>query len=334
MATMTGGSNVAADMTNAVVGEKIEAKDIPGALNAGWDMYFEWAEKNHSAWSEAFKYAEQQRIDESQRWRDYYKKVYSGDWAWWKKITMFALNGIQLWALWKQFRQQKEIADRTYEVADRQQKIAEELFDFYKNVYYPHEIALGNQINNSTYCADYEGTGDRFENNVERAFARARADMLSCSGSICRPFSVDHLQQWEVEKAQHLVNARNNAYRYEETRKETKDNRWLEVRFKYIQIGKEVSRSGQEGFMKAFGTFSAFGADPGAALSRLLGTFSNTVGQMISSPVAPQGNGMPLGGPGSVTFAPFLSSVRQTGDVQVGKHSSTKIDRSKQKTGG
>lgn len=303
-------------------GQNVNAKTMPGTLNAGWDYYFQWAEKDFSAWSKQFDYAENKRREEERRWREYYKKVYNDDYSFYKKMIMFALNAVQLWALWKQFRQQKKIADQTYDIANRVQVIAEEMFAFYKSTYYPQEIAMNNQINgyfDNPYCANYDGTGGRFEGNVRNAFAKAKAGLMRCSSSVCGGLTEAELKQFEVETYKAMGNARNMAYRYEETKKENKDSKWLELRMKWIQVGRNISEQGQGGVMKAFGTFSNFGADPGAALSTLLGTLSNTVGQMISSPTSPDGSINKVQTPSTVPFAPFFSGVRTSGDLQPAK---------------
>lgn len=294
---------------------------FPGALNTGWTDYYQWASKDYSAWSSAFDEAESARIEESRRWLEYYNTVYSEDMSWWKKLTMFALNGVQLWALWKQFQQQRDLADKTHDIAERVQKIAEELFSFYKETYYPHEIALSKQINGyfeNPYCANYSGTGDKFDNNMKLAFRAARESVTRCTSSICAPFTDSDNLSWEIEQMQAIGNARNGAYRYEELRKDTKDNKWLELRMKFIQIGRNVSQDGQNGIMKAFNTFSSFGADPGAALSQMLGVLSNTVGQMISSPTAPKSDLSQLKS-SNLLYQPFFGNVMQSGDVQPAK---------------
>lgn len=299
-----------------------QADKTPGALNAGWEYYFQWADKDHSAWSQAFQDAENWRREEDQRWREYYKRVYIDDYGWVKKLTMIALNAIQLWALWRQFRMQKKISDQTYDIANRVQNIAEEMFAFYKQTYYPQEVAMNDQINgyfDNPYCADYDGTGGRFEGNVRMAFARAKANALRCSSQVCGGFSDAQSKRFEIDTYQAIANARNNAYRYEEVKKEAKDSKWLELRMKWIQIGRNLSEQGQNGVMKAFNTFSSFGADPGAALSTLLGTLSNTVGQIINSPTAPDGSINKIDNPSTVPYAPFFSGVRTSGDLQPAK---------------
>lgn len=296
-----------------------DADYMPGALHQGWEHYYEWANKDHEAWKDAFLKAECQRLQESERWLTYYKDVYEKDNAWWKKLTMYALNAIQLWALWKQFRQQKEIADRTYEIADRTQVIAEELYKFYESVYQPHESEISKQITdyfNGGQCVEYD-LADRFERNVQHSFTKAKANMLRCTSSHCGSFTEAMMKQFAIETAQAVGNARTGAFRYAELLKESKDAFYLELRMKFIQIGRNISSDGQNGVMKAFGTFSNFGADPGSALNQLLGTFSHMMGSQISAPVMQTGQ-MPQM-PNQPYHVPYIPRVTQSGDVQQGK---------------
>lgn len=295
--------------------------DYPGALNAGWSDYFQWAVKDYEAWEALFDEAEAQRVKENDRWFKYYKSVYEDDMSWWKKIILFALNGVQLWALWKQFEQQKDLADKTYDLASRVQVIAEELFAFYKGTYLPQESALGGQISSyfgGAQCVNYEVSGKRFEDNMRTAFRVARNSLTRCTSSNCAPFTANDALSWAVEQSQALGNARNSAYRHEETLKDYKDGKWLDLRLKFIQVGRKVSADGQDGIMAAFSTFSSFGADPGAALSQLLGTLSNTVGQMISSPTAPNGQ-IPDYNKSNWLYQPYVANVMQSGDIHRAK---------------
>lgn len=295
--------------------------DYPGALNAGWSDYFQWAVKDYEAWEALFDEAEAQRVKENDRWFKYYKSVYEDDMSWWKKIILFALNGVQLWALWKQFEQQKDLADKTYDLANRVQVIAEELFAFYKGTYLPQESALGGQISSyfgGAQCVNYEVSGKRFEDNMRTAFRVARNSLTRCTSSNCTPFTANDALSWAVEQSQALGNARNSAYRHEETLKDYKDGKWLDLRLKFIQVGRKVSADGQDGIMAAFNTFSSFGADPGAALSQLLGTLSNTVGQMISSPTAPNGQ-IPDYNKSNWLYQPYVANVMQSGDIHRAK---------------
>lgn len=290
---------------------------FPGAMNSGWEDYYQWASKDFGAWQGAFQKAECERLKESKRWLAYYDQVYNDDMAFWKKVTMYALNGIQLWALWKQFRQQKEIAKRTYDIANRIQTVGEEMYNFYEKTYQPQEEALNNQINGhfDGSCIDYS-IADRFGANVARAFGQVKAGLFRCNSSHCQAPTASMMKQFEIEKAQSIGNARTGAYRWAEMVKEHKDMFYLEMRMKFIQVGRGISVDGQNGIMKAFGTFSNFGADPGAALSKLLDTFSNTLGMVLNDKVAPTGK---VPNFQSQTFEPFMTRVKQSGDVQQGK---------------
>ena len=88
-------------------------------------------QENYKKWGEKFKSAESARRAQEDQWREFYKQVYEEENSWWKNLILFALNGIQLWALAEQYKQQKEIADRTYDIANRQQAIAEEMYNIY-----------------------------------------------------------------------------------------------------------------------------------------------------------------------------------------------------------
>lgn len=318
------------DIKGALAGAKVEESKIPGSLNQGWEDYFHWAERNHDAWSAAFNEAENQRVKESERWLEYYEKVYEADQSMWKKLTMFALNGVQIWALWKQFRQQKEIAKRTYEIANRIQSVAEELYDFYKKVYQPHEDALNQQIISyfkDGSCINYDDLAERFERNTRQAFARSKLNSQRCSSSYCGSMTSAMEKQWEIEVAQAVGNSRTGSYRYSELIKETRDTAYLELRMKWIQIGRGVSENGQNGIMKAFNTFSSFGADPGAALNQLLGTLSNTIGGLMVDPIMPRGNANPLGDKSIIPYDFFLNRVRQSGDFQPAKANKVQTQR-------
>lgn len=311
---------------NEKSGSVKSAEEMPGTLTQGWEIYAQWGRFNHSAWSSAFNTAEENRQKEDDRWREYFEKVYDNDMGFYKKMTMFALNAIQLWALWKQFKQQKEIADKTYEVADRQQRIAEEMFAFYLDNYRPQESALNAQIQgyfDSPYCPDYSGTGARFADNMTNAFERVKADLLRCNSGNCSEFTPAMHKQWAIEQAQSVTNATTYAYRYEELRKETEDLLYRNLRVKWVSLGRNVTREGQTGLMSAFQTFNGMGADPGGALNQLLGTLANTVGSAMTSSVTPNGNATPIEKPSVIPYDIFLHRVRQSGDLQLGKASKT-----------
>lgn len=301
----------------------IPESEIPSTATSDWDLYLRWAILQHDSMGAAFRKAEDLRKLEDDRWLKYYQKVYENDWKWWQKVVFLALNAIQLWALWRQFRDQKDLADKQWDIAIRIQTIAEEMFAFYEGHYRPQEVALSRQIDdyfNNPKCIDYNQTAGRFEANVRSAFLRSKGDFLRCSSQHCGFVTPGLLGGYEFEMAKAVSNARTGAFRYDELRKEYLDDKWLDYRMRLIQIGRNISDDGQSGFMKAFNTFKAFGADPGAALSQLLTTFSSFMGSLISSPIAPTGKMDFMGNaPPVIPWEAMLTSVRQTGDIHQGK---------------
>lgn len=88
---------------------------------------------------------------------------------------------------------------------------------------------------------------------------------------------------------------------------------------KYIQIGRDIASQGQNGVMKAFQTFSAFGADPGAALGQLLGTISYTLGSQQNQSVNTLGQMPTIQDVPSLIYQPWLNGIKLNGDLQPAK---------------
>ena len=245
------------------------------------DHHLNQIKSNHEAWAKEFEAAEKARREEEKEWQKFYWEVYTEDTAWWKSTIMFALNGIQLWALTKQYEQQKEIADRTFDLANRQLKIAERMYDQYKAQFQPHETALGGQINGyfaSPYKPQYKATGGRM-------MATARLQMVG-----------------KRREAKLISAGMNSAVKYENSRADRMENKWLQARMAMTQAGRGLASQGVEGANASAKAFASFGADPGAALSSLLGTAAYTIGGLISSPSRPQYS--PSGGSYGTIYRP------------------------------
>lgn len=243
--------------------------------------------ENHDKWATNFAQAEANRRKEEREWREFYAEVYGEETSTWKTYVMLALNGIQLWALYTQYKQQKEIADRTYDLANRQQTIAEELYSIYKSVYQPHETAFGKQIDNyfaKPYEPQTDITAGRFVVNARMAMLGKRREVLMCASQYCTGAVTQSLKDLVVQEANLVGNAANSAYKYEQLRKDKMDDKWVNIRLAFVRMGRGLSASGTKGIAEAFEAFHSFGADPGAALSRLLGTIAYTVGGIIPNP--------------------------------------------------
>lgn len=286
------------------------------ALKARVDHELTEQRKNYTSWAKKFEAAEDQRRIEENNWREFYKKVYEEENTWWKDLIFYVLNGIQLWALVQQYNQQKEIADRVYDLANRQQSLAEEMYSHYKAQYQPHEIALGKQIDNyfaNPYRPQYDTTGGRFVVNARAQMTGKRREVLMCAGQYCTGAVKTALRDLAVKEANLVGNAMNSAIKYENLREQRMEDKWLQVRLSFIQTGRGVSGQAVTGIDGALTAFSRFNADPGAALSQLLGTAAYTIGGIIPSPnssrAAPIVEATPAYTRGSATTPRYVSSV-------------------------
>lgn len=286
------------------------------ALKARVDHELAEQRKNYASWAKKFTEAEDQRRIEENNWREFYKKVYEEENTWWKDLIFYALNGIQLWALVQQYNQQKEIADRVYDLANRQQSLAEEMYGHYKAQYQPHEIALGKHIDNyfaNPYRPQYDTTGGRFVVNARAQITGKRREVLMCASQYCTGAVKTALRDLAVREANLVGNAMNSAIKYENLREQRMEDKWLQVRLSFIQTGRGVSGQAVTGIDGALTAFSRFNADPGAALSQLLGTAAYTIGGIIPSPnssrAAPIVEATPAYTRGSATTPRYVSSV-------------------------
>lgn len=286
------------------------------ALKARVDHELTEQRKNYTSWAKKFEAAEDQRRIEENNWREFYKKVYEEENTWWKDLIFYVLNGIQLWALVQQYNQQKEIADRVYDLANRQQSLAEEMYSHYKAQYQPHEIALGKQIDNyfaNPYRPQYDTTGGRFVVNARAQMTGKRREVLMCASQYCTGAVKTALRDLAVREANLVGNVMNSAIKYENLREQRMEDKWLQVRLSFIQTGRGVSGQAVTGIDGAVTAFSRFNADPGAALSQLLGTVAYTIGGIIPSPnssrAAPIVEAAPAYTRGSATTPRYVSSV-------------------------
>lgn len=265
--------------------------------------------ENHEKWYSKFKEAEAVRREEEKNWRKYYEKVHKSESSWWQTVILFALNGIQLWALTKQYKQQEEIADRTYNLANRQLRIADEMYGFYKKQYQPQETELAKHIDDyfaNPYRQQYEVTSGRFVVNAKMKFIGKRREALMCASQYCTGALSTQLNDIAKAEANAVANAMNSAVKYEDLREQKMKEKWLGVRLSFVQAGRGVNGQAIRGIDGAVSAFHSFGADPGAALSQLLTTIARGVGSIIPSP---QNNAVPQG---EVRSAPVFRTYTPT----------------------
>lgn len=271
---------------------KDQANEQNKILKERLDAETQKTKDNHAAWAGEFQKAEQQRRTEEKNWRKFYADVYDSEKKWYHYVAMFALNGVQLWALTQQYKQQKEIASHTYELANRQLKLAEQMYSYYKEQFQPHEAAMSKQLDNyfaNPYRPQYDITAGRFALNARMQMIGKRRDVLLCASEYCTGATTQALQDLALQEATLVSNAMNSAIKYEKAREIKMEQKWLNARLAFVQAGRDVAAQGITGIDGAVSAFHSLGADPGAALSQLLSTFASTVGGLIPDPVAPRG---------------------------------------------
>lgn len=284
------GYPVTIDNTQQLAQDQAEA--MGKKLNEQVDHNLERQKANHEAWKATFLEAEANRRSEEHNWREFYQTVYKGEKNWLQTTMFFVLNGIQLWALVQQYNQQKEIAKRTYELANRQLQLAEKMYAYYKQEFQPHETDMGKQIDNyfaNPYKPQYQITSGRFALAARIAMVGKRREVFMCSSQYCTGSVTSALKDLAVQEAKMVSNAMNSGVKYEKLREHKLEQKWLSTRLAFIQAGRGVANQGVTGIDGAVKAFHSFGADPGAALSQLLGTIAHTVGGIIPAPEAPTG---------------------------------------------
>lgn len=121
-----------------------------------------------------------------------------------------------------------KIANKQYDIARAYYKMAQQKWDRFKNKYMPCERTEMNEAcNTPEYTALYDQTASSWVNEVDRNFgqARSRIDRLNALYCICPDPSL--AQDMELMESMASGDTANFAYRYEEHRKDAKDDvRW------------------------------------------------------------------------------------------------------------
>ena len=149
--------------------------------------------------------------------------------------------------------------------------------------------------------------------NARAQMTGKRREVLMCASQYCTGAVKTALRDLAVREANLVGNAMNSAIKYENLREQRMEDKWLQVRLSFIQTGRGVSGQAVTGIDGALTAFSRFNADPGAALSQLLGTAAYTIGGIIPSPnssrAAPIVEATPAYTRGSATTPRYVSSV-------------------------
>jgi hypothetical protein len=121
-----------------------------------------------------------------------------------------------------------EIADKQYEIAKGYLDIARELHDYWLNTFKPCEQAyVAEACAAPVYQPRYEETAGRYVASVRQQFRKSIDNVVRTSSRYCTGLTAAMMKDIAIAEAQAVGSARNFAYRYEEARKERKDDiRW------------------------------------------------------------------------------------------------------------
>lgn len=216
-----------------------------------------------------------------------------------------------------EFTSADRTADKQYDIADRQMRIAEEEYQRYKDHYVECEDALAAEIC-AMECAetDYETRADRATRDVRKQFAIARANMQRSRLRYCAADMFHDLCSMEKAEALAVVQARDIAYRYAETYRDILDQRRWERRVVILQHGRNIM-TGQSSIYDsgANGAIAALSAGH-EARTNLYGTMSGALGAIINARFAQRiANYNPISAHGASTARPMITqnNIMQSG---------------------
>lgn len=213
-----------------------------------------------------------------------------------------------------QYKSADRTADRQYDIANRQMKIAEEEYARYKCIYVECEDRYSSEI-----CAealpdvDYNTHANRLERDVHKKFSLARSKLMRSRRKYCLPDTLMTMDQMERAEALAAVAARDTAYRYAESRQDFYEDRRHSRRMDIFTHGRNIM-TGQNGtYAGAMGYATrAIGAQ-GQAKSSLYNTIFGVGQNMLNSYYATQISPFPYGsgytGGGAMSSPGFVSGI-------------------------
>lgn len=172
-----------------------------------------------------------------------------------------------------------KIANKQYDIARSYYKMAQQKWDRFKNKYMPCERREMNEAcNTPEYTARYDASAQTWMNEVERNFAQARSriDVLNALYCVCPDPSL--AQDMSLMTSLAAGDTGNFAYRYEEHRKDAKDDvRWTR-RQQALNRGRELQSTAARYAEAAANAYGDVGSKIGQAAEgamSAIGYFTN-----------------------------------------------------------
>jgi hypothetical protein len=153
-----------------------------------------------------------------------------------------------------------EISRRQYEIAKGYYDMARELRDFWNNTFMPCEQAtVAEACSAPLYTPQYDETAGRYVASVRQQFRNALNDITNCAPRFCTGLTQAMLKDAAIAEAQAIGDAENYAYRYEEARKEAKDDLRWNRRIQALGLGRNLLGESATYAQSAAGLFGTLG---------------------------------------------------------------------------
>lgn len=225
--------------------------------------------------------------------------------AWQATYTYYADQQYQM-AKWQavlglaygylQYQSADRTADRQYDIANRQMCIAEEEYARYKCVYVECEDAYAAEV-----CAEelpdveYDLHADRAERDVRKKFTIAREKVLRSRNRYCVSDTLYKVNEMEKVEALALIAARDNAYRYAESRQDFYAERRRIRRTDILAHGRGIMTGQSAAYQSGMGAaLGAIGAQ-GQAKSDLFTNLAGVGNSFLNAYYSTQTNPFPYG---------------------------------------
>ncbi|MGF6599784.1 hypothetical protein P3T23_004518 [Paraburkholderia sp. GAS448] len=153
-----------------------------------------------------------------------------------------------------------EISRREYEIAKGYYDLARELRDMWNNTFVPCEQAtVAEACSAPLYTPLYDETAGRYIASVKQQFRDALNNIINCSNRFCTGLTQAMLKDAAIAQAQAVGDAQNYAYRYEEARKEAKDDLRWNRRMQALGLGRNLMAESATYAKAAEGLFGTLG---------------------------------------------------------------------------
>lgn len=175
-------------------------------------------------------------------------------------------------------------ADKQYDIADRQMKIAEDEYARYKEHFFCNEHAMAKEACDIEVPeADYETRANRAMADVRREFAAARRKMSRSRSRYCLADFSRTLCALEASEARAIASARDTAYRFEEKHVRALDDvRWARKKDVFA-LGRGIMEHQSSTYSSAMALASDSLATRLGGINNFLGAVSGGIQGMIQS---------------------------------------------------